>query len=267
MTRERLAELCLILGAVVTWGGIALFTAEVHHAGNRDGLASWLPVDLLYGPGPAVVGGLAWVGLVAIAARQRSNVWAPLVAFLLVGAFATAQNAAWPDGEVVQHGKLLPATVLLLMAAARWRFRGDEARATETWVDLAAGAAGALYFWSAVSKLWASGIWWAWNSNLPLLVLERSYGMYGGGLLQPLRAVAASHTALAVTALVVLIWEAAGALLVFPALRMRLAAGFTVMHLCIGVLMGYWYVEWWLNLWAIALLTPPPRGATASAAG
>lgn len=257
--RERRAHAALVLSVLLAFGGILQVTMFVEHAQNHHAWAEWLPVALLYGVPSAALGTVALLFATVLTVRRPDNAWAPLLAFTLMLSFSAAQTASWPYEVEVQHGQVLPTAALLLITIARYRHPTDPVRSEAEWVEATAGAAAALYCWSALSKLWGSGLSWAWNLNLPLLMLERAYGSSNGEPSWVFQQLSESPNLMVALASATWIMEGLGFLLLFPAWRARTAVLYTFMHLSIGLLMGYWYFEWWLILWALAWLTPVYR--------
>ena len=206
------------------------------------GLVAWLgtwsatPIPLL------AASAVYLLGVVLLLGNHRPRVGA-LLAFLMLAWASHLQRCGWEIGGIT-HGKLMGAGVL-----AAWVIGGRQ----RGW-EYGAAVIAACYTSAALSKLAAHGLAWGDGGSLALLIAER--GMMVGAPLAEIREAASGRPWLCATlgrgALVI---EAAGLAFLMPRWRLGYAAAVAAMHLGIGLLMGYWYLEWVALVGGIAVLT------------
>jgi hypothetical protein len=262
----RVGPALLALALFVTWGGIAPVYAEAEHLRAPWGITHWVNLEWMLGPLAVGVATVLYLGSLGLFALRGGHAGAATVAFGVLFLYAHVEVSLNEGADNVMHGKFLPGGALLGWLIGSWSTRlRDRRLGAKRGVELAAGVAAGLYLWAAMIKLLSSGADWSRTVNLPLLVLERSYTSEGAVSalrrfigLRPWLGSVLAYGALSV--------EFAGVSMLWPRYRRIFATTAMIMHLCIGVLMGYWYVEWWITLWAIAVWTrelQPPAANTA----
>jgi len=241
------------LGVLGAWGGMAaaLWDGGLQHP---YGLASILPLDVLVSPaalvGVSALCVLCCVLFVAGWKRQRlATAWASVLLL-----YSHLELSVYPDNRNDGHGDILPGATLIFWVLFAWSTRGDRSERERAGLQAACGVVGAVYLWAAVSKLAASGPLWALKANLPLLIAERS--LTGPEWVRAFREAVATSPALCIAmGTGALLIELCGPLFLWPRFRPAVALLLICMHAGVGVLMGYFYVEWWITLIGLTLIT------------
>jgi len=250
------ARLLLASAWLVAWTGTAVELVSARTLGNPQGIARWLPADVLVGPAPTALMGLLGVVGCVLLVRSRRPLGPALLLFAVLYVQAQVEVSLYMGTARIGHGKFLPGVAMGVAAlgwGSTWLGRSRE-EAERLALELACGVAAALYFSAGMVKLWTSGLHWAQNLNLSLLVYERSFLV--DGTWRAVRVhLAEAPTLLSGLGALALTVELASVLFLFPRLRFAYACLVTAMHLGLGVCLGYWYVEWVLAMWALVVWT------------
>lgn len=249
--------------------GLALFLVCVALAFGRSSthvLTAGQPVHLdgfapdlsgrraLLGPGVAVALGFAGV----LGGRSFPLLLPAGMACILLalGLLARREERDWGEGLVADLGQYAPTAAAiagwLLTWLTAWSL-GPDAREAAAWSG-ACGVLGAAYFLAGASKIAAGGLGWARPSGLGLVLLERSHR--GSPWQRRLRRALAHQPVLTGAG-------AAGALLVelaapvfwVPELRLGYAVAAAAMQFSFWFVLGFFELEWFLLLPALALLS------------
>ncbi len=167
--------------------------------------------------------------------RTRRAVWGGIVFGLLVAAAVMEDSVAPELG--VRHGKYLPAAALAAWVIAtctttNMRHFGLEA---------ACGVVSGAYVLAGFSKLRHSGLAWIDGEGVGTLLAERQLSA-GFSFVRDFL-IARPNLCEAGAAITLTTELAAGAFMVKSA-RLPIACALAVMHIGIGLTMGYWYPEW-----------------------
>lgn len=253
LDRPRTGPALLALSTIMTWIGVSDTYSEAMEIRNPWGLTRVLDLQPLLGTTSVLVvtAVLAWCAI-QFARKGGSTLHAGLI-FLILFLYARVEEALDPGVENVMHGKFLPGGAMIAwFIGATWGRSRDPDGGVRRGLEMACGVAAALYLWAGLIKIVNSGFGWVHSVNLPLLVLERAY--MTGGVRGALRVWFAEQTLLldVFSGIVVLI-ECGGLLMLLPRWRMSFAMAATIMHLSIGTLMGYYYVEWQVANFGLAI--------------
>jgi hypothetical protein len=241
------------LSTFMCWIGVADTYSEVVAIRNPWGLTRVLNLEPLIGmPSVLITTAILAFSGVQFARKGGSTFYAALI-FLIIFLYARIEEALDPGVENVMHGKFLPGGMMIAWCiGASWGRSRDADGGVRRGVEMAAGVVAALYLWAGLIKIVNSGFGWVHSVNLPLLVLERAY--MAGDVKGSLRVWFAEQGALLelFSGIVVLI-ECSGLAVLWPRWRITFAACATIMHLSIGTLLGYYYVEWCMGIWSLAI--------------
>lgn len=250
MSRQFAAARVLLgVSLMLGWIGTAI---NLPPPGN-PGSSGWLQERLADPATFLPVGSLVAALSVATAWMRRPIL--PIVGiFAIYSVYAFVEHNYDATAFTLTHGKYLPGNGALMLALGLWWGRDDPDGGWRRGVDYACGIVAALYVWAGMIKLMVGGLAWASQGNIGMLVLERSFIV--SGALSHVRLGAASIPGFvnALGTLAVLI-EVSGLTMLIPEWRLRFALTVTLMHLSIGMLLGYFFVEWCLFSIAMALMS------------
>ncbi|HMV69365.1 MAG TPA: hypothetical protein PKA64_21160, partial [Myxococcota bacterium] len=251
--RPRTGPALLAASTFMAWIGVADTYSEVTAIRNPWGLTRVIDLQWLVGPEAVIAVSILLLACGVQFARKGGSTLAAGTIFLVLFLYAHIEEALDAGVENVMHGKFLPGGAMIAWyAGVTWGRTRDPDGGVRRGLEMAADVAASLYLWAGLIKIKVSGVDWVHNVNLPLLVLERAY--MAGQIKGPLRAwFSGQETLLSVFSGVVVVIESAGLLMLWPRWRISFAAAASIMHLCIGTLMGYYYVEWSVALWGIAI--------------
>jgi hypothetical protein len=239
---------------VVSWlGALDRLPGPVQLQERPVGIAAWLPVAPLVQPPAFVAGTLLVLGLLAWLVRAARPTVPAALLFALFFLYARIEDVnALPGGDQVGHGKFLVGNALLCLALGGVVGRRDPDGGVRRGMDYAFGVAAALYLWAGLVKVLVSGPFWAWKAGLSMLAYERSFHVTGA--LEAARVWAGTHPWVGVLGgNAVIFVEVASIVLVVPRWRSWFAVWTAAMHLGIGVFTGYFYPDWILGLWGMAI--------------
>lgn len=252
MKALRAGYALLTLAVLGGWFATLALLPETDALPHPYGLAAWVDLAWLTSSDVRLGATLVQVGLLGAWWAGRGGPWPVLLSLVLVQAytFVEASFSALP-GDLAGHGKVLTYLSWASVDLGSRVRRGPAGR--RLGVELASGFVAVLYLLAGVSKIATGGLGWIDGQALTLLVAERLHDPW-----LPLRGLRELVTtsprvgrALLSTALLI---ELAGVAFLVPRLRVAFAVAVTVMHLGIGLFMGYLYGEWMLAVWGIALL-------------
>jgi len=218
------------------------------------GPSAWIPGLTALGSPSARYAAMAMICALTVAwVKGYRRQLAAIAAFALLLFYAHLKSTTAAHQTNEGRSDMLAGATLLAWIVGSFQSGTDEER-DQLGIDMAAGVVAAAYLWAGVMKVWALGPLWAMHSGLDLLIVERGVG--ASGPLASLRMTVGTTPVLGgILGSIALLIELAGPLFMIRRYRLRFAAAAICMHVGIGVLMGYYYISFWVILLGIAILS------------
>lgn len=184
---------------------------------------------------------------------RKGEVVIPFFVFSLTLFLSFVEEAFHPTTEDISQGKSMPFAAWMAYVIGSQLIKPTAARpdAERNGRELAMGIVASGYMMAALSKLHMDGLSWFDGRSMALMIMERAEE-YPGPIQWLRETVSQSPSFCTASMGLALVIEGLGFLYLLPKWRVRYAMATIFMHCSIGLLLGYFHVDWWATGASIA---------------